>query len=126
MTDNNGQQARVPVERRAADRFQIEREVQYKTVEGKASDSGGGKTVDISSSGILFTTERQLTPGKRVELAMSWPVRLNQSCKLKLVALGRVIRTELTRAAIVIEKYEFRTLGATKFAGTPENDEHPE
>jgi len=60
-----------------------------------------------------------LDPGKRLEVAVNWPARLDGTCRLKLVAMGRVVRTEQDRAAIAIEHYEFRTQGASPFqAGT--------
>ncbi len=67
----------------------------------------------MSSTGILFTTDRELTPGRRVELAISWPAQLDGSCPLKLVASGRVVRAEPGRAAMEIYQYEFRTASRT-------------
>ena len=54
----------------------------------------------------------KLLPGRRVELAISWPAQLNDKCALKLVARGRVIRFEEGRTAIEIQQYEFRTFAA--------------
>ena len=42
----------------------------------------------------------------------SCPALLNDTCPLKLVALGRVIRSNFEEAVIEIERYEFRTQGA--------------
>ena len=78
-------------------------------------EAGSGKTVDMSSGGILFTTSEALHPGKRLEIAVNWPARLDGTCRLKLVAMGRVVRTETDRAAIAIEHYEFKTQGAKTF-----------
>jgi hypothetical protein len=72
-------------------------------------EDGTGKTLNISSSGVLFTTGHMLLPGRRMELSISWPVQLNNQCALKLVARGRVVRFERGRAAIEIQQYEFRT-----------------
>lgn len=103
-------------ERRATGRFPIRQEVVYTLLEGKSrSEAGAGKTVDMSSGGILFTTSEVLHPGKRLELAVNWPARLDGTCRLKLVAMGRIVRSEANRAAIVIEHYEFRTQGAKTF-----------
>ena len=103
-------------ERRSSGRFPIHQEVIYTLLEGKArSEAGAGKTVDMSSGGILFTTSESLHPGKRLELAVNWPARLDGTCRLKLVAMGRIVRSEVDRAAIAIEHYEFRTQGAKTF-----------
>ncbi|HEV2690453.1 MAG TPA: PilZ domain-containing protein [Bryobacteraceae bacterium] len=97
-------------ERRQADRFPIEREVRYKVLNRKNADEiGFGKTINMSSNGVLFTTDQYLLPGRRLELSISWPAQLNSTVALKLVARGRVVRCEEGKAAIEIHQYEFRT-----------------
>src|ERR1700691_2498312 len=99
-------------DRRGADRFPIEREVRYKILSRKNSaegEGGSGVTVNMSSNGVLFTTDRFLLPGRRLEVSISWPAQLNSKVALKLVARGRVVRSEEGRAAIEIHQYEFRT-----------------
>lgn len=101
-------------DRRGSDRFPIEREVRYKVLsERSADEAGSGKTVNMSSSGVLFTSEHFLLPGKRVEVSISWPAQLNNTRNLKLVARGRVVRCENGKAALEIQQYEFRTSGST-------------
>lgn len=100
-------------ERRAADRFPIERDVRYKTLSKKnGEEAGAGKTVNISSTGVLFTTDKLLIPGRRLEVSINWPAQLNNKCALKLVARGRIVRFEQGRVAMEIQQYEFRTSGA--------------
>ena len=97
-------------DRRAADRFPIEREVRFKVLNRKNEDeAGSGRTINMSSNGVLFTTDQYLVPGRRLELSISWPAQLNSRINLKLVARGRVVRCEEGRAAIEIHQYEFRT-----------------
>jgi hypothetical protein len=97
-------------DRRHSDRFPIEREVRFRVISKRAGEeSGEGKTVNISSSGVLFTSDQILLPGRRMELSISWPAQLDNRCALKLVARGRVVRFEQGRAAIEIQQYEFRT-----------------
>lgn len=103
-------------ERRSSGRFPIQQEVRYTVLEGRSrSECGVGRTVDMSSRGIRFTTEDLLHTGKRLELAVNWPARLDGTCRLKLVAMGRVVRCEGHQAAATIEQYEFRTQGARAF-----------
>lgn len=103
---------RLPNDRRAADRFPIEREVRYKVLSKKSGDEAGiGKTINISSTGVLFSTDKLLIPGRRLEIAINWPAQLNNKCSLKLVARGRVVRFDQGRAAMEIQQYEFRTSG---------------
>ncbi len=103
----------VEPERRGNGRFPIVREVQYRTLSSRAAlESGSGTTVNISSAGVLFISEAPLTPGKRLEVAISWPAQLDGKCSLKLVAKGKVVRCDGRHVAVQIEKYEFRTVGS--------------
>jgi hypothetical protein len=97
--------------RRNSERMEIEREVNYRLLDGKhAADSpANGKTLNMSSSGVLFTTENPLPAGRRVELNINWPAQLDNECALKLVARGRVVRSQGDQAAIEILQHEFRT-----------------
>lgn len=109
--------SQAEADRRSADRFPIEREVRYKILNKRnGHEEGTGKTINISSNGVLFTTDQILLPGKRLELSISWPAQLDNKCQLKLVARGRVARLEQGRAAIEIQQYEFRTQGSKGFS----------
>jgi PilZ domain len=100
-------------DRRASDRFPLERDVRYRILNRKSGEEvGAGKTLNMSSNGVLFTTDEFLVPGRRVELAISWPAQLNSTVPLKLVARGRVVRSEGGAAAVEIQQYEFRTQGS--------------
>jgi hypothetical protein len=100
-------------DRRASDRFPIEREVRYRILSKKHGEEMGlGMTVNMSSNGVLFTTDQLLLPGRRLELNISWPAQLNSKVALKLVARGRIVRYEEGKAAMEIQQYEFRTLGS--------------
>jgi len=102
-------------ERRATDRFPIESELRYKVMEAKeVTEPETGRTLNMSSSGILFTTAAQLPLGRRVELSVDWPAQLSETCGLKLVARGRVVRSSAEASAIRIDKYDFRTRATAK------------
>ncbi len=97
-------------DRRRSDRFAIEREIRYRALNKRGGEEAGeGKTVNMSSSGVLFTSGQILRPGRRIELAISWPAQLNNKCALKLVARGRIVRFDNGLAAMEIQQYEFRT-----------------
>jgi len=103
-------------ERRTKRRFQIDQEVKYKMLYGqRIAETGVGRTVNISSGGVWFSTENMLTSGMPVELSLSWPVLLNDSCPMKLMIYGCVVRSNERGAAVAIERYEFRTSGARAF-----------
>jgi len=106
-------------DRRATDRFPLENDVRYKLLEARLSgQTGRGRTLNISSRGILFTTEARLPLGRRIEVAVDWPAKLNEHCGLKLVALGKIVRSSDDLTAINIEKYDFRTRATAAAGGT--------
>jgi hypothetical protein len=97
-------------ERRRSSRFPIERELRYKTLNQRTEAlAGNGRTLNISSSGVLFTSDHDLPVGTRLEVSISWPAQLNEKCLLNLVARGRVTRHLQGQLALQIQQYEFRT-----------------
>ena len=100
-------------ERRRTGRLPISQEVRYSVLgeRKKTEQIGLGNTLNMSSSGVLFTTESVLPEGERIELAVSWPVQLD-GVSLKLVLSGRLVRAEEMQAAMSIERYEFKTRGS--------------
>jgi hypothetical protein len=106
-------------ERRTKRRFEIDQEVRYKMLYGqRIAETGVGRTMNISSGGVWFSTENMLTSGLPVELSMNWPVLLNDSCPMKLMIYGCVVRSNEKGAAVAIERYEFRTQGSRNFQST--------
>jgi hypothetical protein len=99
-------------DRRTKQRFHIEQEVRYKMLYGqRIAETGTGRTTNMSSGGIWFTTETQLALGMPVEISMAWPVLLNDFCPMKLMIYGCVVRSNERGAAVAIERTEFRTTG---------------
>jgi hypothetical protein len=88
----------------------MQREVRYKLLESETVvTSGVGRTVDMSSNGVMFVSEHQLRPGALIELSIAWPVLLNEDTPVRLIAFGRVMRSGGFATACTIDKYEFRT-----------------
>ena len=111
-------------ERRTKRRFEIDQEVRYKMLYGqRIAETGVGRTMNISSGGVWFTTDAPLPMGVPIELTISWPALLNDYCPMKLMIFGCVVRSTDTGAAINIERYEFRTQGSTLFQATAESPE---
>src|SRR5581483_11813183 len=59
-----------PVDRRTTSRFPLTEEVRYKLSHGKVVTLGMGKTLNIGSGGVLFTTEQPLPAGRTVEVSI--------------------------------------------------------
>ena len=97
-------------ERRSKRRFLIEQDVQYERLQGtKVLDAGMGRTVDMSSSAVRFTTASALRCGDKVKVAVSWPVLLDATCRLQMIIYGWVLRSDGNSATVSIGYHELRT-----------------
>jgi len=127
-------------DRRTKHRFAMQREVRFKVLENdRIVANGTGRTIDISSGGVAFEAPC-VKAGALVELSISWPVLLAESCLMRLIVFGRVVRTGKRDAACTIDRYEFRTQGRVckdpvqaaingplrRWAGTMERELRPE
>ena len=72
MSNRILRRAEATDDRRTSNRMPIEREVRYRVLGGKKSvkQTGVGKTLNMSSGGVLFTTESELPEGERVEFSI--------------------------------------------------------
>jgi PilZ domain len=97
-------------QRRSADRFPMDGEVRFRVLERKSSEPFSlGRTINMSSKGVLFSTDQFLNAGRYLEISINWPAQLDSKVALKFVARGRVVRTGENCAAVQIHQYEFRT-----------------
>jgi len=103
--------------RRASGRFPLKEELKYRVLHSEEENPGGfGKTLNIGSGGILFSTDGRLAVGRMVELSVNWPARIDGTCALQFIAVGRVVRSESGQAVVKIERYEFKTRRASAAA----------
>ena len=94
-------------------RFPISLDIQYRQLNrGRVAHHGTGRTINISSGGVLFDAESPLLPGANVEIVVNWPFLLEGVCPLKLVMRGRVVRSEGVSAAVQMRQHEFRVAGS--------------
>jgi PilZ domain-containing protein len=101
---------RNATERRAKLRFPVSREMRYKLLEnGKIIATGHGETTDMSSGGIAFRTNAMAEAGDYLELSISWPALLDDTCPMRLVVYGRLVRRSESLVVCSVEKWEFRT-----------------
>src|SRR5579863_1035057 len=97
------------VELRTHRRYPIVLALQYKWNRGRRpAQFGSGTTINISSGGVLFLSGELLPVESQIELALNWPISL-ENCDLKLVMRGRVVRSVSQTTAVRILQYEFRT-----------------
>jgi hypothetical protein len=96
-------------ERRLSTRFPIKQAVHYRLKGQRPAVTAEGRTVNLSSRGVLFTTDRILAKGSPVQIEINWPVLLNDSRPLNLVARGPIIWCDGEKAAMKFEGWEFHT-----------------
>jgi DNA-binding NarL/FixJ family response regulator len=97
-------------DRRTNARFPCRLAVSYQALEHPfLSGVATSETLNISSKGLLFSTDEALEPGQLLQVSVDWPARLENQVPLKLVAEGRIVRNLNGLAAMRIDKYEFRT-----------------
>ena len=98
-------------ERRSRSRYPVRLRVRYRTL-GKGPVAGVGETVDFSSRGIMVQAQlhHPIGTGSRIEAIVEWPVLLDGTIHLQLVAVGRVVRSGMSGFAISLGRHEFRTM----------------
>lgn len=103
------QQAHRP-DQRLHRRYPIELDAEFELLKkGRVELLGRAKTLNISSGGILLSTDDSLPIGGLIKLAVNWPFLLDGVCRLKLVVRGRIVRSDGQRIAIQTKHQEFRT-----------------
>lgn len=95
-------------DRRVGIRFPIEMDLNYR-VGTKPAEWIAGRTVNISSSGILVRTDYSPVRGSKVQLTLAWPRLLDNRVPLRLVVDGHVVRSGAGQVAVTVQRFEFRT-----------------
>jgi len=97
-------------DRRTRSRFPLRLAVTYRRT-GSQSISNwiSSESVNISSTGLLFTTTEAVWPGQGIEAFVAWPVSLDSRVPLKLVIKGSIVRSSGGQSAVCFERYEFKT-----------------
>ena len=107
-------------ERRKSMRYNIRMKLRFTVPHpnGGASVSRAGRSVDISSHGILFTSPQRLAAGQAIEGSIIWPVAQAGSIPMTLEFKGVVVRSTGARIAIEIARHEFLAKGALSGAAS--------
>src|ERR1700720_4086756 len=66
-----------------------------------------GETRNVSSAGVLFTTESQLPLGEAIEYMIPFPRTPGTRRDVRLRCVGKVIREGSQSFAASLERYEF-------------------
>jgi hypothetical protein len=95
-------------ERRSNARFPVTVRIRYASSDGEAMESLG-QTVNLSTSGLSFTSDSPLAVGQKLQAAIDWPCAADQGLKVQLILSGVVVRAEGTAIALEIQRHEFQT-----------------
>ena len=113
----------TPIRSLAKDRkFPVKAALEY-WISGVAKDgthavcqTGTGRTLAMSSRGVLFEADRKLRAGLEVTLSIAWPASLSKSVGLTLRVSGVIERADRKFAALTMTRYEFRTRSLSAIA----------
>jgi hypothetical protein len=92
--------------------------MEFRIVQGQeVVQSGTGRTLNLSNTGILFESGETLPVGAEVEISVAWPARLDNAIALNFCVSGHVSRSADCRHAVRILEHDFRLRGRYKAPG---------
>jgi hypothetical protein len=105
----------IGAERRVKSRYPLDLSVRFRLLSGSSLHSGAGRTVNMSSGGVLVVTKHvasrhDIRAGAKVEMSFEWPTLLDGRIPLQLLAVGLVVRGGTSDFAVAFERYQFRTM----------------
>jgi hypothetical protein len=101
---------KLSFERRSKARFPLRLGVQYRSLSGGPALIGVGRTVNMSSCGLLIESEEaNVRTGSKLQLNVDWPFRLHGTTPLQLIVSCHVTRSDPEEFAVRLEQYLFRT-----------------
>ena len=102
----------ITPQRRRDRRYALQLDLRWKLVRRRrVLETGTGRTLDVSSSGILLDAGRPLPEGHNLELSVFWPVLHQNVSPLYLSVIGRIVRSEGCLAAVQMVQHELETAG---------------
>ncbi len=101
-------------ERRTARRYDLSLPVVVRLPLNKLAEPHNGKTRDISTRGVYFTMDRDVSPGAELDFTLTLPAEITRGTEVFVRAHGKVVRVEKKQengaerigVAAVIERYD--------------------
>lgn len=94
------------LEQRKSRRFELRFPVEL--VRAGVSPLGkAGETRNMSSTGVLITTDAAVPVGATIEYLITLPVLSEGDQSVRLRCVGKVVRQEISASAATLERYEF-------------------
>ena len=103
----------LPWERRSHQRYPITFDVEYQVPGGNGVRlMGFGRTINISSRGVLLEISDPLPNRCRIQLSIKWPFFLGGSIPLKLAMYGEIVRVAGNTIAVRATGHTIHTAGS--------------
>jgi hypothetical protein len=101
-------------ERRTARRYDLSLPVIVRVPVDKEASARNGKTRDISTRGVYFTVDEDLSAGAELDITLTLPAEVTRGSEVFIRAMGKVVRVDKKPeigasrigVAAVIERYE--------------------
>lgn len=107
-------------------RFDIERAVDFRITDDRTGTPHRGRTINISSSGVLFQTDQPPGVGRKVEMIVRMTNESPGFADIDLHLIGIVVRTGPSWAAARTRKHQLQPInppgtpaGTRSASGTP-------
>lgn len=97
-------------ERRLKTRYAIELDVRFSMTRLKSRVLTIGRTINMSSNGLLVASAAGVKIGAELELMIKWPWSLDGKVPLQLAATAVVVRSTPSNFAVALRSYQFKTM----------------
>lgn len=93
-------------EQRKNQRFDLK--LPFEIIRNGTTKKTVGETTNVSSSGVLFTSETAVEIGEPIEYLITFPKAAGSRADVRLRCVGTVVREDLeSKFAATLERYEF-------------------
>ena len=97
-------------DRRSHCRYPLSTDLKYSlTSSGGCVQVGSGRTINLSSGGVIFEADVALPLNVSIELSIPWPARNRPQIQLELHVTGETVRVEDRQVAVKFDHSIFRT-----------------
>jgi hypothetical protein len=93
------------IEQRKSRRFELRLPLELLRT-GSVKTQLSGETMNVSSVGVLFFLEADVSPGNAIEYLITLPTAPNADF-VRIRCLGKVVRVDGAEVAATLERYEF-------------------
>ena len=97
------------IERRSKARFPLQLDVRYRPRGRTPGPPGFGRTLNISSAGLLIASKDCVPQGTRLQVTLEWPWLLDGVTPIQLTGECLVVRSNGSSFAALLLRHQFRT-----------------